>query len=85
MIVSSGAKQSLFNIFYSLLDPSDEVIILAPYWVSYPEMVKMVRGVPVIVTPEDGGFYPRLADIERAVSVVHQSASSSTAPTIPRA
>jgi aspartate aminotransferase len=68
IIVSSGAKQSLFNIFYALLDPYDEVIILAPYWVSYPEMVKMVRGVPVIVTPEDGGFYPRLADIERAVS-----------------
>ena len=68
IIVSSGAKQSLFNIFYALLDPNDEVIILAPYWVSYPEMVKMVRGVPVIVTPEDGGFYPRLVDIERAVS-----------------
>ncbi len=68
IIVSSGAKQSLFNIFYALLDPNDEVIILAPYWVSYPEMVKMVRGVPVIVTPEDGGFHPRLADIERAVS-----------------
>ena len=68
VIVSSGAKQSLFNIFYALLDPGDEVIILAPYWVSYPEMVKMVRGLPVIVTPEDGGFYPRLADIERAVS-----------------
>jgi aspartate aminotransferase len=68
IIVSSGAKQSLFNIFYALLDPNDEVIINAPYWVSYPEMVKMVRGLPVIVTPEDGGFYPRLADIERAVS-----------------
>jgi aspartate aminotransferase len=68
IIVSSGAKQSLFNIFYALIDPNDEVIINAPYWVSYPEMVKMVRGIPVIVTPEDGGFYPRLADIERAVS-----------------
>ena len=68
IIVSSGAKQSLFNIFYALIDPNDEVIINAPYWVSYPEMVKMVRGVPVIVTPEDGGFYPRLTDIERAVS-----------------
>jgi aspartate aminotransferase len=68
IIVSSGAKQSLFNIFYTLLDPNDEVIVLAPYWVSYPEMIKMVRGVPVIVTPEDGTFYPRLADIERAVS-----------------
>jgi aspartate aminotransferase len=68
VIVSSGAKQSLFNVFYSLLDPNDEVIVLAPYWVSYPEMIKMVRGIPVIVTPEDGRFEPRLADIERAVS-----------------
>ena len=68
IIVSSGAKQSLFNIFFSLIDPGDEVIVLAPYWVSYPEMIKMVRGVPVIVTPEDGSFHPRLADIERAVS-----------------
>ncbi|MFN8595753.1 MAG: pyridoxal phosphate-dependent aminotransferase [Anaerolineae bacterium] len=68
IIVSAGAKQSLFNIFFSLIDPGDEVIVLAPYWVSYPEMIKMVRGVPVIVTPEDGTFHPRLADIERAVS-----------------
>ena len=68
VIVSSGAKQSLFNVFYSLLDPGDEVIVLAPYWVSYPEMIKMVRAVPVIVTPEDGRFEPRLVEIERAVS-----------------
>ncbi len=68
IIVSSGAKQSLFNLFYALLDPNDEVIVLAPYWVSYPEMIKMVRGVPVIVTPEDGSFHPRMIDIERAVS-----------------
>jgi aspartate aminotransferase len=68
VIVSSGAKQSLFNVFYALLDPGDEVMVLAPYWVSYPEMIKMVRGVPVIVTPEDGRFEPRLADIERAAS-----------------
>lgn len=68
IIVSSGAKQSLFNVFYALLDPGDEVIVLAPYWVSYPEMIKMVRGVPVIVTPDDGSFYPRMTDIERAVS-----------------
>ncbi len=68
VIVSSGAKQVLFNLLYSLVNPQDEVMILAPYWVSYPEMVKMVHGVPVIVTPEDGSFYPRMADIERAVS-----------------
>ncbi|MGO9482645.1 MAG: pyridoxal phosphate-dependent aminotransferase [Candidatus Kryptoniota bacterium] len=68
VIVSSGAKQSIYNLLYSLLNPQDEVIILAPYWVSYPEMVKMVYAVPVIVTPEDGGFYPRMEDIMKAVS-----------------
>ena len=68
VIVSAGAKQSIFNLLYTLLNPQDEVIILAPYWVSYPEMVKMVYGVPVIVTPEDGSFHPRMEDIEQAVS-----------------
>ena len=68
VIVSSGAKQALFNLLYCLLNPQDEVVILAPYWVSYPEMVKMVYGVPVIVTPEDGSFHPRMEEIERAVS-----------------
>src|SRR3990172_11138040 len=63
VIVSAGAKQSVYNLLYSLLNPQDEVIILAPYWVSYPEMVRMVYGVPVIVSAEDGGFYPRLEDI----------------------
>ena len=68
VIISAGAKQSLYNILYSILDPQDEVIVLAPYWVSYPEMIKMVYGIPVIVTPEDGTFQPRMQDIERAFS-----------------
>ena len=68
VIVTNGAKQSLFNIFYSLLNPQDEVIVLAPYWVSYPEIIKMCLARPVIVTPEDGTFTPRLEDIERAVT-----------------
>jgi aspartate aminotransferase len=68
IIVSSGAKQAIFNLLYALLNPLDEVIILAPYWVSYPEMVRMVNGVPVIVTPEDGGLHPRMEDIKEAVS-----------------
>lgn len=67
IIVSAGAKQSLFNILYSILNPQEEVIILAPYWVSYPEMVKMCYGVPVIVTPEDGTFHPRMEDVQRVV------------------
>jgi aspartate aminotransferase len=68
IIISAGAKQSLYNILYSILNPQDEVIILAPHWVSYPEMVKMVYGIPVIVAPEDGTFHPRLEDIGQAVS-----------------
>lgn len=68
VLVTNGAKQSLFNILYSLLNPQEEVIILAPYWVSYPEIVKMCQAKPVIVTPEDGTFIPRLEDIERAVT-----------------
>ena len=68
IIVSAGAKQSVFNLLYTLLNPQEEVIVLAPYWVSYPEMVRMCYGVPIIVTPEDGSFHPRMKDIEQKVS-----------------
>lgn len=68
VIITNGAKQSLFNIFYSVLNPQDEVIVIAPYWVSYPEMIKMCLAVPVVVTPEDGTFTPRFEDIARAVT-----------------
>ncbi len=68
VIVSDGAKQCLFNLLFTLCNPQDEVIVLAPYWVSYPEIIKMVGAIPVIVKPEDGSFVPRFADIERVVS-----------------
>lgn len=68
IIVTTGAKQSLFNIIYTLVNPQDEVMILAPYWVSYPEMIKMCYGVPVPVIPEDGTFYHRMQDIEQKAS-----------------
>lgn len=68
VIITNGAKQSLFNIFYSILNPQDEIIVIAPYWVSYTEMIKMCLGNPVIVTPEDGTFIPRFEEIERAVT-----------------
>ncbi len=68
VIITNGAKQSLFNILYSILNPQDEVIMIAPYWVSYTEMIKMCMGTPVIVTPEDGTFTPNFAEIERAVT-----------------
>ncbi len=68
VIVSTGAKQSIYNLLFSLINPQDEVMLLAPYWVSYPEMVKMVYGIPVVVTPEDGTFQPRMEEIEASVS-----------------
>ena len=68
VLVTNGAKQSLFNILYSILNPQDEAIILAPYWVSYPEIVKMCNARPVVVIPENGTFTPHFEDIERAVT-----------------
>jgi aspartate aminotransferase len=67
VIVSDGAKQSLWNVLFTLCNPQDEVIVLAPYWVSYPEMIRMIGANPVIVTPEDGTFVPRFDEIERVV------------------
>jgi aspartate aminotransferase len=68
VLVSAGAKQTLYNLLFALLNPQDEVIVCAPYWVSYPEMIRMVYARPVIVTPEDGGFVPRMKEIEEAIS-----------------
>lgn len=49
IIVSNGAKHSIYNALAALINPGDEVIIPAPYWVSYPDMVKLVDGIPVIL------------------------------------
>ncbi|QCF25745.1 pyridoxal phosphate-dependent aminotransferase [Hydrocarboniclastica marina] len=49
ILVSSGGKQSFFNLSLALLNPGDEVVIPAPYWVSYPDMVKVAEGVPVVI------------------------------------
>ncbi len=68
VIVSQGAKSALFSLLYTLINPQDEVIVFAPYWVSYPEMIRMVYGVPVIVKPGDGRFVPTMEDLQDAVS-----------------
>ncbi|NIM92709.1 MAG: aminotransferase class I/II-fold pyridoxal phosphate-dependent enzyme [Anaerolineales bacterium] len=67
IIVSEGAKQSIYNALFTVVENQDEVVLLAPYWVSYPEMVKMCYGTPVAVVPENGTFYPRMEDIEEVV------------------
>jgi aspartate aminotransferase len=68
VLVSAGAKQAFYNLMMTIVNPQDEVIICAPYWVSYPEIIKMVYGVPVIVSPEDGRYVPRMEDITQVVS-----------------
>jgi aspartate aminotransferase len=68
IIVSTGAKQSLFNILLSIINPQDQVVLLAPYWVSYPEIIKLVHGVPMVVNPEPGTFQPSVKDIESSIT-----------------
>lgn len=57
IIVSTGAKQSLANTFMAILNPGDEVLIPVPYWVSYPELVKLADGVPVFVNTNEKDNY----------------------------
>ena len=68
VIASGGAKQSIMVALQAILNPQDEVIFPVPYWVSYPEMVKLCGAVPVPVRPQDGTFYPRLQEIEQNVT-----------------
>jgi aspartate aminotransferase len=68
VIASGGAKQALMVLLHAILDPKEEVIFPAPYWVSYPEMVKLAGGVPVPVTAEDGGFCPTAKELTEVVS-----------------
>jgi len=69
IVVSNGAKQSLFNIFASILDEGDEVIIPAPFWVTYPELVKYHDGVPVTIeTFEETGFKITAEMLKKAIT-----------------
>jgi aspartate aminotransferase len=68
VLVSAGAKQSIFNALSAILNPGDEVIIPAPYWVSYPAIVRLADGVPVIAPfPARSGFRPDLRLLRRAI------------------
>lgn len=69
VVVSNGAKHSLVNTFMAICDPGDEVIIPAPFWVSYPEMVKIADGVPVALpTKEENHFKFTIEQLEAAIT-----------------
>jgi len=69
IVISNGAKHSLVNTFMAILNPGDEVIIPAPFWVSYPEMVKIADGVPKIIeTTEENNFKFKINDLEKALT-----------------
>lgn len=67
VIISGGAKQAIMVALQAILNPQEEVLFPAPYWVSYPEMPKLAGAIGVPVYPEDGSFYPRIQDIEQRV------------------
>lgn len=69
IVISNGAKHSLVNALMAICDPGDEVIIPAPFWVSYPEMVKIADGVPVpLYTKAENGFKATVAEMRAAVT-----------------
>ncbi|MBP5370406.1 MAG: pyridoxal phosphate-dependent aminotransferase [Bacteroidales bacterium] len=69
IVVSAGAKHALSNVFLSLLNPGDEVLIPTPYWVSYPEMVKLAEAKPVFIpTNIKSGFKVTAAQVEKTIT-----------------
>ena len=69
IMVTNGGKQSIFNAFMATVDPGDEVLIPAPFWVSYAEMAKVAGGVPVTINcPQNNGFKLRPEDLDAAIT-----------------
>jgi aspartate aminotransferase len=69
VIISNGSKQSIYFSLGAILDPGDEVILLAPYWVSYPEMIKFWGGVPITVKSNVyDAFSPAIEDIAKVIT-----------------
>ncbi len=68
IVVSNGAKHSIWNALFTLCEPGDEVLIPVPYWVTFPEIVRLVGAVPVPVAPSPGTYKVTPADLDRAVT-----------------
>jgi aspartate aminotransferase len=84
VVVTNGGKHALYNTFMALVDPGDEVLVPAPYWVSYPEQIRLAGGVPVVVpTDPDDGYRVTVDRLEAARTprtkvLVHVSPSNPT-------
>ena len=91
VIISCGAKHTLYNIFQALVQEGDEVIIPAPYWVSYPDQVILASATPVILeTTEANEFVPTIEDLKKAITpktkaMVINSPSNPSGAAIPKA
>ena len=91
VIVSCGGKHTLYNIFQAMVSEGDEVVIPAPYWVSYPEQVKLADGTPVILQTTDAtNFAPTVEQLKAAITpktkiVIVNSPSNPTGAMWPRA
>ena len=91
VLVTNGAKHAVYNTFASLLDPGDEVLVPAPYWVTYPEAIRLAGGVPVPVPTDEGtGFRASVdaleaARTERTKVLLFVSPSNPTGAVYPRA
>jgi aspartate aminotransferase len=89
VVVANGGKHALYNVFMTLIDPGDEVLVPAPYWVSYPEQIKLAGGIPVAVaTTKDTGFRASVEQLEqqrtaRTKALVFVSPSNPTGTVYP--
>ena len=67
VVITNGGKQAVYNAFAALLDPGDEVLLIAPYWTTYPESIKLAGGVPVeVVTDEASGYLASVEQLDAA-------------------
>ncbi|WP_349259886.1 pyridoxal phosphate-dependent aminotransferase [Jatrophihabitans sp.] len=91
VLVTNGGKQAVYNTFAALCDPGDEVLLIAPYWTTYPEAIKLAGGVPVeVVTDETTGYLASVAQLEAARThrtkiLLFVSPSNPTGAVYPRA
>ncbi len=90
VVVSCGAKHSVYNTMMTLLDPGDEVILIAPYWMTYADQIRLAGGVPVVVkTKAENDFVPSMDDLKAAITdrtkiILFNSPCNPTGAVLPR-